>query len=363
MRQVIKTREQMTDYTVSSPSETEIQQLLDKCDEQISSATDLLEEASDICGKVGESVVSELSNVNSGTTAGHSNTDHIIVWTNDDETNKIAELKRNMIQRMRARQPECRGEDRWDKPRVFGERRRRIFRDRDAPEAPPEPPSAGYVVFVCQMTAKIRHDRPNVPHNQTAVVQEISKIWRIGLSDADREFYTNFSEEARKEYELQHLEYRATGAFRPSRKFERVEGTGPWIHARPEDRNDLEREISRYTTVQFPPRPPELDEAYERRLIESRRRRKLKQKGLLNPDGTERSEPLPDPLGTRRKRRRRRIDKDAVAVSNKEDHGRMVHDVQLTESNDAAEYEAETHSNEQQDTTDRSTAATQTIDP
>jgi hypothetical protein len=56
---------------------------------------------------------------------------------------------------------------RWDKPRLPGERRRRIIREQDRPDAPPDPPPSGYVVFVCQMTAKIRHDRPSVQHNQS----------------------------------------------------------------------------------------------------------------------------------------------------------------------------------------------------
>ncbi|KAL7578308.1 hypothetical protein ACA910_012719 [Epithemia clementina (nom. ined.)] len=292
--------------TRSRMSDQDVQQLLNVCDDQIASTTTLLEEASEICAKIGERITSDLSAIHAATTAGHSNTDHVVVWTQDYETNRIAELKRNMLNRVRARQPECRGEDRWDKPRTAGERRRRIARDRDAPEAPMEPPMAGYIIYVGQMTTKLRHDRPHIPHNQTAVVQEISKLWRIALSDADREFYVQFSEEARKEYDLMHLEYRATGTFRPSRKFQRLEGVGPWIHKQPQDRNALEREIASYQTVQFPPRPKELDEAYERRQEESKRRRKLKLQGLLNPDGTVRTEPLPEVLNANRRRRRRR---------------------------------------------------------
>ena len=56
---------------------------------------------------------------------------------------------------------------RWDKPRKFGERRRRIVREKDLPNAPPVPPASGYVLFVAQMTTKIRHDRPNLPHDQS----------------------------------------------------------------------------------------------------------------------------------------------------------------------------------------------------
>lgn len=56
---------------------------------------------------------------------------------------------------------------RWDRPRLIGSRRRRIMREKDLPDAPPDPPPSGYVVFVSQMTTKIRHDRPSVQHNQS----------------------------------------------------------------------------------------------------------------------------------------------------------------------------------------------------
>jgi hypothetical protein len=62
------------------------------------------------------------------TTGGHSNTDHVVASTGDDRLDRIAELKRNLLRRHRAMQPEQRREERWDKPRALGERRRRINR-------------------------------------------------------------------------------------------------------------------------------------------------------------------------------------------------------------------------------------------
>lgn len=103
----------------------------------------------------------------SQTTGGHSNTDHNIIVTGDERTDRVAELRRNLWRRHRLMQPEGRQEGRWDKPRLPGERRRRIVRERDLPEAPPEPPLSGYIAFVSQMTVKIRHDRPNAPHDQS----------------------------------------------------------------------------------------------------------------------------------------------------------------------------------------------------
>ena len=49
---------------------------------------------------------------------------------------------------------------------------------------------SGYVLFVAQMTAKIRHDRPHVHHNQIAVVREISKICKYRMSDVARDLFT-----------------------------------------------------------------------------------------------------------------------------------------------------------------------------
>lgn len=159
------------------------------------------------------------------------------------------------------------------------------------------------------MTVKIRHDRPDQPHDQargqffcltlagravlhslnsaivpSIVVSEISKIWRIGMGEDDRIYYNNFATEARKEYERQVIEYRATGSYTPSQKFCRLEGTNFWVKRHIQ--NGLEKEISQYPTCQFPKRPPTMDEAYERREERSIFRRKLKQKGLLNEDGT-----------------------------------------------------------------------------
>jgi hypothetical protein len=100
-------------------------------------------------------------------TGGFSNTDHIIQITNDATADRIASLKRNLIRRHRSMQPENRRESRWDKPKVPGERRRRIVLEKDQDDSPPEPPIAGWSIFVGQMTTKFRHDEPNVHHNQS----------------------------------------------------------------------------------------------------------------------------------------------------------------------------------------------------
>jgi len=276
-------------------TDKEAESLFTRCEDAIRSVASELEEATELAKTAGLSVKSDLTHYTensaaaaaAATTAGHSNTDHIVVWTGDRVTDRIAELKRNMLTRIRAQQPESKGEDRWDKPRIPGERRRRIVREKDAPGAPPEPPPTGYVAYVAQITCKIRHDRPKERHDQARVMQEISKMWRNQLTDSERKFYSDFADEAREEYQKQHLQYRATGKYSPSETCEKLQDVGPWVHKRPEFRNALEREISTYDTVVFPLRPPELDEAYKRREEESKRKRKLKVKGLLNPDGAE----------------------------------------------------------------------------
>lgn len=249
-----------------------------------------LDEARELAKKIGWSVESDLPRLvqqhRDGTgasvlTGGHSNTDHIVVLTGDYTTDRIAELRRNLLTRCRSEQPEFRGEDRWDRPRrVAGERRRRIVREKDLPTAPPEPPPSGYVVYLGQMTTKIRHNRRNERHNQSKVVQEVSRAWRVDLTDAEREYYNIFCEDVRKEYKMQHLEFRATGHYTPSETFVRQDGAGLWVRKKWHQKNALEREIDGFDTVIFPMRPPEFDAEYKRREEESMQRRKVKLRAM-----------------------------------------------------------------------------------
>mmetsp|Transcript_13744 Transcript_13744/g.20943 ORF Transcript_13744/g.20943 Transcript_13744/m.20943 type:complete len:332 (-) Transcript_13744:932-1927(-) len=260
--------------------------LIKKCDDVICSAVRDLDEARAQVEPFGLSVDSSILDPTFGcldfavlrTTGGHSNTDHVVKITGDPRKDRVEELKRSYQRRAKSMQPESRGDERWDKPKIPGERRRRISREKDLPQAPPEPPTSGYVAFVSQMTTKIRHDRPNQPHNQTKVVQEISQIWKYGFNDDEREYYNEFCRRAREEYQRLHDEYRATGRFEPAKIYERMEGVGPWVHKNPIEKNELERELATYETVKFPVRPPEMDEEYNRRQQESIKRRKLKLK-------------------------------------------------------------------------------------
>ncbi len=213
------------------------------------------------------------------TTGGHSNVDHIIQYTGNYKYDTIAEYKRKLKRRMRNIQPEQRGVERWDQPRrIAGSRRRRIVRDSDLPCAPPEPPPSGYVVYISQMTTKIRHDKPNEHHNQVKVVREISKIWRYGMSNEDRKYYNDFCKEFRKEYETQYAEYRATGSFRPSILFERLHGSGPWVRKAYHDKNSLEREISSYETVKFPERPEHMPKPEWLKKVEKAKEREMERR-------------------------------------------------------------------------------------
>jgi hypothetical protein len=235
------------------------------------------------------------------TTGGHSNTNHIIPWIcgdrvtssggeaaagssrratirSDVESNRVRELLRNAEIRKCQEQPEWRTDERWDKPRLAGERRRRIVRDKDAPEAPHEAPPSGYVIFVGLMTTKFRHDRgPEAQHHQAHVVQEISRLWRNQLSAKDQQHYHTMSEEIRSEYQQQVIEFRATNTFRPSERFVKLaDGQGPWVHMGITQCNALEREVAAYDTVVFPPRPPSRDKEYQEREEASRLKRKRK---------------------------------------------------------------------------------------
>jgi len=251
--------------------------LLAQAESEIRSTETDLEDARELMQKAGLSTEGELSKANTAaSTGGHSNTDHLVVLTGDYTLDRITELRRRYLVRQRAEQPESRGEDRWDKPRVPGERRRRIAREKDLPTAPPEPPLSGYIVFLGQMTTKIRHDRPDEPHDQSKVMQEISRMWRMKLSERERNYYNAFSDECRKEYKYMQREFRATGYYTPSDRFEKLGGAGLWVHKKIEERNELEVEVDSYDTVVFPMRPPEMDEDYMRRDRENKERRKAK---------------------------------------------------------------------------------------
>lgn len=198
------------------------------------------------------------------TTGGHSNTDHLVLNTGHAKLDRFNELKRNLKRRARAMQPECKGEDRWDQPRFPGQglRRRRITREADLPSAPPEPPMSGYVLFVAQMTAKIKHDRRqrnpkinvnvninnynyNYQHDQIKVVREISKIWRYGMKSEEKQYYLDFAMSAKLEYNHQIREFRATGGYTPSSTFMKL-GDGPWVRKVWHEKNELERELATY---------------------------------------------------------------------------------------------------------------------
>lgn len=105
------------------------------------------------------------------------------------------------------------------------------------------------------------------------------------MTEEDRNYYNDFAMDAKREYEKQVVEYRATGSFTPSKRFGKLDDVNVWIRY-PPFQNGLEREISQYITCLFPKRPKEMDSDYERREERSKLKRKLKVKGLWNDDGT-----------------------------------------------------------------------------
>ena len=100
-----------------------------------------------------------------------------------------------------------------------------------------------------------------------------------------RRFCAQFSNDARDEYNRQMIEYRATGSFTPNTEFVKLSNVNVWVR-KEANQNDLEKELCSYETVVFPKRPPSMDEAYALRTQRSIFRRKLRLKGMENPDGT-----------------------------------------------------------------------------
>ena len=237
------------------------------------------------------------------TTGGHCNTDHIVPMNpaGDGTIDKLSEYKRMLKRRFRQTKLEERGSDRWDLPRIPGGRRRRIKRAVDATCAPPEPPQTGYVIYVSQMTTKLRHDHPDRPHNQIAAIQWISSMWS-DLPARQKEHYVRLAKEGRAEYDDRLLEYRATGHWSPFTTIlrlmhnkngvecrgmnERSTGSqGPWVRIPYEAKNALEREIETYEQVIFPPRPVEWEEAHGRKVEERKKKRKEKNRKMQEGGG------------------------------------------------------------------------------
>jgi hypothetical protein len=217
-----------------------------------------------------------LSDPNAGMSQGNSNVDHIVIQTGDYMIDRIAEMKRLMLQRRCMKKGTDDSTKKWDKARVSGSRRRRIDAD---PAAPQEPPPSGYVVFVGQMTCKMRHDNGiDLPHNQAACVLEISRLWRYAFTETQRKYYDDFATQLQAEYQKQRLEFRTTGTYTPSSTFER-RGT-VWLRMDSNQRNEIEHEIAAYESVSFPPRPPSMDEDFQRREANRALHRKLRSRGL-----------------------------------------------------------------------------------
>lgn len=185
------------------------------------------------------------------TTNGHSNTDHIVTYTGDIRHDKVAEYKRALRRRAQSMRPEDKRPERWDQPRkVKGSRRRRI--KRESHSAPAEPVTSGYMLYVSQMTTKLRHDRgdpTNHRHNQIEAVAEISRKWKLQLTDAERQYYIRFAREMKEEYTRQIREFRATGYYTPSTRFGKLLGEGPPVRLIWEEKNELERELATYTEI------------------------------------------------------------------------------------------------------------------
>ena len=251
----------------------------------------------------------------STTTGGYSNTDHIITQSGlDDRTDRINEYRRQyMIRQRTVTNSETKlYTQKWDKHRVMGERRRRIVRDIDLPNAPIEPPPSGYIIFLGQMTTKLRHDSfkrnqtNRIKHDQTKMVQEISNMWKSSLNDNDREYYHNFYVQLKKEYLQQLMEYRSTGYYTPSTKYIRNHvNVGLWTHIETHEKNALELEIATYDTIQFP--STHLDEEERlRRIRISKEKRKLKIQQQRDELIQKQQEQLPNVGLSLIKRRRRR---------------------------------------------------------
>ena len=116
------------------------------------------------------------------------------------------------------------------------------------------------------------------------------------MPQKERVHYKQLAKDATREYEDRLIEYRATGSWTPYTSFERLTrnrngvevadrgpgNQGPWVRLPSEEKNELECELDTYEQVIFPPRPKEMEEEHERKVRESKakRRRKIEEEGF-----------------------------------------------------------------------------------
>ena len=91
--------------------------LLINASESIRKAQQDLDRARDLAARAGLTIDSSIvkaleDDIFPRTTGGHSNTDHVVLNTGNPRADRIAELKRNLLRRARAMQPEHRKDDR-----------------------------------------------------------------------------------------------------------------------------------------------------------------------------------------------------------------------------------------------------------
>lgn len=209
----------------------------------------------------GNTVANNNNNDNNSTTAttgGHSNTNHIVVRTGDEVTDRIAEYKRRMQARAMEANPEGRPRltESWDvQAKVKGSRRRRLL---PSQEAPPCPPNAGYQCLFAQITVKWRHERKegaSTKGDMHDIVREVARVWEQ-FDEEEKKYYNDLVEQAKEEYEQQKIEYRATGHYQPSAVVEKIRGVkNLWLYKDWHKKNELEKEIASYDTYVFNTRP------------------------------------------------------------------------------------------------------------
>ena len=110
------------------------------------------------------------------------------------------------------------------------------------------------------------------------------------MNDDDRKYYNDFCKDLRSEYDVQYREYKATGSYKASNVFERLHGDGPWTRKAFHEKNSLEREISSYKSVKFPPRPEEMPKPDWLKKIEKARRKEMERRKVREERAKKRRE-------------------------------------------------------------------------
>jgi len=96
---------------------------------------------------------------------------------------------------------------------LSGATKKRKQLEYEKPNAPPPPPQSGFNIWQMHYSLKLKYE------NSTKKSFDLGKVWRLEVSEADKDYYSDMAKEIKKECTAQFQEFCATGAYAKSEQF------------------------------------------------------------------------------------------------------------------------------------------------